>query len=310
MALIWVTGVRGFIGRHLARHLHRAGHSVAGVGHGAWSALEFSAWGLDEWVEGDVGAAALGQLIRSQGRPSAVFHLAGGASVGEAIARPLEDFRRTVASTAMLLEWLRTESPGTRLFAVSSAAVYGADHAGSIPEDGAMRPVSPYGQHKLMMEGLCESYSGTFGLRTHVIRLFSVYGSELRKQLLWDVCRKLSAGAERLELGGTGGELRDWTSVDDVVRAITHIWAAEDAAPATCNAATGSGTRVRDLVTALLREWGAEVEVTFTGKARPGDPRCLVADTRRLNGLGFRCETALTSGVRQYVDWYRREHGA
>jgi len=66
-----------------------------------------------------------------------------------------------------------------------------------------------------------------------------VYGSELRKQLLWDVCRKLSAGAERLELGGTGGELRDWTSVDDVVRAITHIWAAEDAAPAAAKETPG-----------------------------------------------------------------------
>jgi nucleoside-diphosphate-sugar epimerase len=49
-----------------------------------------------------------------------------------------------------------------------------------------MLPVSPYGQHKLMMEQLCQSYAITYNLRITVTRLFSVYGPNLRKQLLCD----------------------------------------------------------------------------------------------------------------------------
>ena len=100
------------------------------------------------------------------------------------MANPREDFLRTVATTAELLEWLRQEAPRTRLAAVSSAAVHGTGHAGRIAESAPTRPLSPYGYHKLMMERLCRSYASSYGLPCLVLRLFSVDGPGLRKQLL------------------------------------------------------------------------------------------------------------------------------
>src|SRR6202012_4896575 len=109
------------------------------------------------------------------------------------------------------------------LIVASSAAVYGAQHAGPIAEQDALVPMSPYGQHKLMMEQLCRSYAMTFGIRSTVVRLFSVYGASLRKQLLWDVCSRLHRGERSLMLGGTGREIRDWIHVRDVVRLLNRI---------------------------------------------------------------------------------------
>ena len=74
--------------------------------------------------------------------------------------------------------------------------------------------------HKLMMEQVCRSYGAAFGLRTIVARLFSVYGLGLRKQLLWDLCKKLSEEGSSVQLGGTGEELRDWVDVGDVTHAL------------------------------------------------------------------------------------------
>ena len=55
-----------------------------------------------------------------------------------------------------------------------------------------------------------------------------MYGSSLKKQVLWDMCAKLASGARQLELGGTGEELRDWTDIRDVVREGKHLAMGED----------------------------------------------------------------------------------
>src|SRR4051812_42692021 len=169
----WVTGANGFIGRHLVRELASAGHAVHGVGHGALDQAQAQALGLQSWINGEVDAANLNALAALHGLPSQVFHLAGGSSVGLSIARPFEDFSRTVTSTARLLEWLRGFAPESQMVVASSAAVYGADHTGPIAESAALAPMSPYGHHKLMMEQLCRSYVQSFGLRCAVVRLFS-----------------------------------------------------------------------------------------------------------------------------------------
>ena len=51
-----------------------------------------------------------------------------------------------------------------------------------------------------MMEQLCEEYSQIFGLETAVLRMFSVYGEGLRKQLLWDCSVKLMSDADSIEM--------------------------------------------------------------------------------------------------------------
>src|SRR6516162_4694928 len=182
---VWITGAHGFIGRYLVRELADRGETVHGVGHGAFDEPDRCRLGLRTWFNGEIDAANLNALAAAHGRPSKVFHLAGGSSVRLSIERPFEDFSRTVTSTARLLEWLRGFAPQCRLIVASSAAVYGANHVGPISEDATLTPMSPYGEHKLMMEQLCRSYARSFGIGCAVVRLFSVYGPNLRKQLLW-----------------------------------------------------------------------------------------------------------------------------
>jgi len=311
MASAWITGAHGFIGRYLARGLQVEGYQVAGIGHGAWPEAEAAQWGLSFWLNGEISASNLGQMRHSLGLPDVVFHLAGGSSVGAAMANPHEDFTRTVVSTAELLEWLRQHSPATRLVAVSSAAVYGSAHSGPIPEDARVSPFSPYGAHKLMMEELCRSYAANFGLRLVLPRLFSVYGAELKKQLLWDLCGKLAAGGA-VELGGTGNELRDWTDVRDVAGALGQAARlASDLAPV-LNLATGVAMPVREIASTVALLWGgaeATARVGFSGRSRPGDPFSLVANIDRMRAQGIECAIPVTQGIAEYVAWYRAQAG-
>jgi UDP-glucose 4-epimerase len=302
---VWITGAAGFMGRYLARALADEGHVVHGIGHGALTDSEKQRLGLRTWLNGEIDAASLNALA-AHGLPSKVFHLAGGSSVGLSIAQPLEDFSRNVVSTARLLEWLRGASPESLVVAVSSAAVYGADHRGPILEGAAPAPMSPYGRHKLMMEQLCQSYAETFGMRTLVARLFSVYGPELRKQLLWDVCSRLQQGEQTLVLGGTGAEIRDWTDVRDVARLLTVI--ADQPQPETfriINGGSARGTSVAEITGMLVRNWGTDVAVRYSGVVRPGDPPSLLADDTLLRRLPFDWQITLEQGIADYVKWFK-----
>ncbi|WP_213741223.1 NAD(P)-dependent oxidoreductase [Bradyrhizobium sp. dw_411] len=302
---VWITGAGGFMGRYLARALADAGHVVHGIGHGALSESEKQCVGLRTWLNGEIDAASLNALA-VHGLPSKVFHLAGGSSVGLSIAHPLEDFSRNVASTARLLEWLRGTSPESLIIAVSSAAVYGADHHGPISEGATPAPMSPYGRHKLMMEQLCQSYAETFGMRTLVARLFSVYGPELRKQLLWDVCSQLQQDGQTLVLGGTGAEIRDWTDVRDIARLLSAI--ADLPQPQKfriVNGGSGRGTSVAEIASMLVRNWGADVALRYSGIVRPGDPPSLLADDTLLRRLPFNWQIPLERGIADYVKWFK-----
>ncbi len=308
----WITGAQGFIGRYLAHCLHAKGYQVAGIGHGAWPEAEAVQWGLTSWLNGEISASNLAQMQRSLGPPDVVFHLAGGSSVGAAIAHPREDFTRTVVSTSELVEWLRQHSPETQLVAVSSAAVYGASHSGPIQEDARLTPFSPYGAHKLMMEELCRTYAANFGLLVVLPRLFSVYGPGLKKQLLWDLCGKFAAGGQ-ITLGGSGDELRDWIDVRDVVQALERLGKLASAQAPVINLASGCGTPVREIAAMVSSQWedsGATSQnVTFSGRSRPGDPFSLVAGVSKIRASGIDSFIPVAQGVAEYVSWYRTQAG-
>jgi UDP-glucose 4-epimerase len=297
MAEIWITGARGFIGRHLARECASRGHRVHGIGHGSWLDAERNAWGITGWLNSEVTSAGLDVLASQQGSPDVLFHLAGGSSVGASVAAPREDFARTVVATAELVEWLRTRAPATRVVAASSAAVYGDGWDAPIPVTAAVRPCSPYGAHKAAMETMLAGHARSFGLRFAIVRLFSVYGPGLEKQLLWDLCTRLAAGHAQITLGGTGDEVRDFVYIADAARLLAN---AAESAGVDCpvfNGGRGVAVSVRRLAEALICAWPARVTLGFSGESRSGDPRRLVAEVAACGAIAPPQWVDLESGL-------------
>jgi UDP-glucose 4-epimerase len=146
----------------------------------------------------------------------------------------------------------------------------------------------------------------SYGLSVMVVRLFSVYGSWLKKQVLWDMCSSLVSGTRQLVLGGTGEELRDWTDIRDVVRALEFAMglALDPDTMAVVNVGSGQATSVGNIAAMVLESWPAPAKIVFNGKARPGNPCSLVADGWFLQTRGFRWQVPVHIGVRDYVRWY------
>jgi UDP-glucose 4-epimerase len=300
MSTILVTGANGFLGRHVSRVAAGLGHYVVGMGHGDWTEETWRDWGLSAWHELDV---TLASLVGHAGAPDIVVHCAGSSSVGFSMEYPAQDFERTVSTTLDVLEYLRTCAPKSALVYPSSAAVYGRAATLPIAEESPLAPISPYGVHKKITEDLCQSYGRTFGTRVAIVRIFSAYGVELRKQLLWDASLKALAGDFRF--AGSGQETRDWVNAEDVARLL--LIAGDHAAPdaPTVNGASGTEVANRSILEVLFEALGAKRNPEFTGTGRSGDPERYAGDPSRAIDWGWAPVRAWDEGVREYARWFR-----
>lgn len=290
-----VAGAHGAIGQEVARQLREAGWRVAGIGHGpgVWAGET----PIDRWLAGEISPLALDRLIDGIGPPDLILNLAGGASVAASVRDPARDFHRTVSMTVTLLDFIKNRAPRARLVAVSSAAVYGGGHAGPIPEDAELNPISAYGHHKHLMEQTVAFWGRAYGVSSVIVRLFSVYGVGLRKQMIFDLCSRLAAAPEKLVIWGSGAETRDWLAIQDAARLLLEVVPLATPDAPIYNGCTGEARRVADVAGLLGEAWGLNTKISFDGVVRPGDPQHLVGSVERLKTVPFEPRVSLEEGV-------------
>ena len=149
---------------------------------------------------------------------------------------------------------------------------------------------------------LCRSYGRQSGMAVAVVRLFSVYGPGLRKQLIWDLGRRLVMGERELELGGTGHEQRDFIFVDDAAKLLLDAAALATNSVPVFNGCNGRAVSVAS-VAGLMAAKFPGTALRFSGHGRPGDPAYLVGDPTRAQAAGLCTETSLDVGLARTIAW-------
>jgi UDP-glucose 4-epimerase len=302
MTTVLITGAHGFIGRYCAREFSGHGYRAIGLGYGKWGYQSHEEFGIHRWIEAAVDSDSLLSIAEPV---HIVVHCAGSGSVGYSVTNPMQDFQMTVDTTLAVLEFMRIAAPDATLVYPSSAAVYGCRDVAPISEGDPLQPVSPYGCHKKIAEELCASYVRNFGLKASIIRFFSIYGAGLRKQLLWEACRKLLGLSDSSvgEFFGTGDETRDWLHVRDAARLVRTLGERPQDG-LVVNGGTGTAVRVLDVLTHLAAEVGWKGRLAFNGTVRSGDPQHQCADIALARSLGWSPSISLQDGLREYVAWF------
>jgi UDP-glucose 4-epimerase len=305
---ILVTGGGGFLGSHICHYFGQQGHSIAAIDRVAASIRTANLYpnlsGFHAMTLPNDGFIALLQEFQ----PSLLIHCAGSASVPYSMQEPYEDFQQAAGVTSFLLEALRTSLPSCHFVFLSSAAVYGNPQRLPVGEEAACRPISPYGYHKYICETLCREYASIYAIKGSVLRIFSAYGERLRKQVIFDLCRKFSdPSSTRVALYGTGNETRDFIHAEDIAQAIDRIHASS--ASGIFNVASGAQTRISEVAEMIKQCFQSDKEIVYSGSNRPGDPLCWQADISALSSLGFRQEVALREGIKNYCRWFQSAYG-
>jgi GDP-4-dehydro-6-deoxy-D-mannose reductase len=243
-----ITGVNGFVGGHLARHLVELGETVVGVGRGDPSAttqalrecgLSYHTCSLD--------THELRALLEST-QPDTIVH--------SAFARTATSYETNVVGTSSLLDAVASSTRSIRVVIVSSSAIYGESRTRSpVTEESPVRPVTPYGVSKAVADLTARQVFEATGLPIMRARLFNIIGPGQRGDYLTAVCARQLAEIERgtrrsLALGNLES-YRDFLDVRDLVRAIVAIAERGESGEA-YNVCSGEGVAVRSVVDRMI----------------------------------------------------------
>jgi UDP-glucose 4-epimerase len=300
---VLVTGVAGFIGRYVARHFSVQRWSVIGIDNAPPENAPLS--NLSAYHRLRLPDAALSSILQQES-PQVCIHCAGRASVGLSMTEPVADFYASTVLTFEVLNTLRLNAPSCRFILLSSAAVYGNPEILPISESQAPAPISPYGFHKWQCEQLCLEFAKVYHLPTASLRIFSAYGPGLRRQVLWDMCRKVIT-QNSLTLQGTGKESRDFIHALDIAKALSVVATSASMQGEVYNLGTGQEVAIAQLARIVIDSLEAECTPEFDGVVPPGTPLNWQADISKLKALGFTDSVPLERGVKTFANWCRAE---
>jgi UDP-glucuronate 4-epimerase len=310
-----VTGAAGFVGSTLARQLLREGHEVIGVD------------ALTDYYEVSIKERNLAAIPRERftfhranlndmdlskllSGVEWIFHQAGQPGVRKSWG---EDFsiyvRENVQATQRLLEAARHSAALQRLVYASSSSIYGNAECYPTPETARPQPVSPYGVTKLAAEHLCSLYAKSFGVPTVSLRYFTVYGPGQRTDMAFTRFIRAAILDEVIAIYGTGEQIRDFTYIDDIVRA--NILAATGDPPpgSVFNVAGGSNVSVNETLDILGGLSGGHLKIDYQDTVA-GDVFRTGADTARIeDALGWKASVSIEEGLGHHFEWGQRTFG-
>ncbi len=326
-----VTGSAGFIGFHLCQRLLAAGFRVIGIDaltdyydvtlkQRRERILLQSPHYLSEHAR--IETPGLLKDFFDRERPDIVVHLAAQAGVRYSIDNPRSYLESNINGTFELLEAARAHPPLHSLMA-STSSVYGANTEMPYAEaDRSDHQMSFYAATKKANESMAHAYAHLFDLPITMFRFFTVYGPWGRPDMALFKFTKAILEDRPIDVYNHGDMRRDFTYVDDLVRAIQLLIDRIPPRP-------GAGASLENDSLSPVAPWrvvniGNSEAVTLTafidaieiatGKSaarrlmdmQPGDVPATWANAGLLKELtGYEPRTDIETGVRRFVEWYR-----
>jgi len=307
MSRIFVTGIEGFAGGHLARHLASTGHTVIGL-HWADAPAGLPA----ELHRGDICDFDATRSLLDSSRPDGIVHLAGLSSVVLSESHQMTTYDVNAFGTLKLLEAVRQLQLKCRVVLISSADVYGRSNVGrALTEDLPSLPLSPYALSKHMTAEAGLFYHRAFGLDVVILRPFSHTGPGQAATFVFPKVANAIAQVERgkrepvVEMGDLKVR-RDYTDVRDVVRA--YLLAMERcAAGETYNVTSGKPLVIQEGVDHLCSLALVPVQVkSSAAKFRPHDIPLLTGDPSKFRAAtNWQPEIPFTKTLSDLLEHYR-----
>ena len=314
---ILITGVSGFVGRHLLNHLCK--HLPDAELHGTVieSEAHFSDLRVVKHVVDLKDAAAVDGII-TQVQPDQIYHLAAMSSPRRSFQIPWETLENNVRSQLNVIQACLSLNTKPTLLVVSSAEIYGPIRAEQLPinEDAPLRPTNPYGVSKVTQDMLALQYFLSHKLPILRVRPFNHTGpgqsegfvaTDFSKQIA-----RIEAGLQDaiIEVGNLAAE-RDFSDVRDVVRAYRLIMQHGEAGEV-YNVASGKTYSIQQLLNILLGYSRVPIKIQRDeSRMLPIDVLVVRGDASRLYKLtGWKPDTPFETTLLDVLhDWRERING-
>jgi len=310
---VLVTGGCGFIGSHIVKALLEQGMSVRvfdNLSTGRLSNIN-SICDEIELIEGDLRDASL--IHQSMKNIEVVYHQGALASVPRSVEDPKTTHEVCVTGTLNVLEAAKDNQVRRVVYAASSSA-YGSLEAPTKTEMSPLLPCSPYAAAKLCGELYCQAFTEVYGIETVRLRYFNVFGPNQDPNSPYSAVIPLFITAmlqgQTPRIFGDGQQTRDFTFVDNVVKANLLAADTPEVAGKVYNIAMGESISLLGLIERINKLLETEF-VPIHAPARLGDVRHSRADiSKARQELNYNPEVDFQEGLRRSVEDYRMSYDA
>lgn len=233
-----------------------------------------------------------------------IFHFAANANVPFSSNNPEIDFSSNAIGTFNILNLACKYKIKKVLFA-STAAIYGEPRYTPMDEGHQLYPISNYGVTKLYGEKLGLAYEKTYNLDFTAIRIFNTYGPRQPRYVLYDLIKKLKKNSDRLEVLGTGEQVRDYSYVSDTVNAFYLAFTNPNSRGKVYNVSGGMPVSIKELVAKICTVLNIDPEIEYTGQSWKGDVSNMTASIDFIKkDLGFEPKIDLSQGLKYSITWF------
>ena len=303
---VFISGVAGFLGSHLADAFIARGDSVVGCDTLVGGDRENVPRGVDFYM-GDCNE--LERLRKAMRGVDVVYHCAAIATEGLSVFSPHENARHGFAASAAMFS-AACSNKVKRIVFCSSMARYGAQPVMPFTEEMAPRPEDPYGVGKWASEMLLKNLAETHGIEWTVVVPHNIYGP---RQKYDDFARNVIAIFTNMMLQGRqpyiygdGSQERCFSYFTDDIEPMVRM-AIDDSVLGQCvNIGPDSEvTTVLDVAQMVARILDFKLDPIF----KPSRPRevhiahCSADKARRL--LGYEPKVPLADGLAETVKWIK-----
>ncbi|MBU3699277.1 MAG: NAD-dependent epimerase/dehydratase family protein [Candidatus Kapabacteria bacterium] len=325
---IFITGIAGFIGFHLARRLASDGWNVVGLDNcNDYYDPTLKQARLDilgesvTFYRGDLEDKGLIDSIFSKHKPAIVCHLAAQAGVRYSIDNPDAYISSNIVGFMNILEVCRHHKPLHLVYA-SSSSVYGmSTRVPFATDDPVDTPASLYAATKRSNELMAFCYSHLYGIAATGLRFFTVYGPWGRPDMAYYSFAQSIMSGKPINIYNHGELSRDFTYIDDVVESVARLlpipptvtgasMGQAGVAHRVLNIGNGAPVNLLEFVEILESKLGRSAVKNLVDM-QPGDVVQTWADCSDLFELtGFRPNTPLAKGLDEFAQWFRNaSHG-
>ncbi len=312
MTRVLITGCAGFIGSHLTDRLLSLGHEVVGIDN-------FNDYYDPNIKEMNLNLAKKSNRILLQRvdildieslkkifvkeKPEYVMHLAARAGVRPSIENPLIYVEVNVLGTVNLLK-LSVEYKVKKFIFASSSSVYG--NSKKIPfkeNDLCQNIISPYAASKRSAELFVETFHKSYGLKSIILRLFTVYGQRGRVDMAPALFSKAILNNETLLQFGDGKSSRDYTFIDDIIDGLEKALNS-NLDYGVFNLGNNNPVTLEDFIKTIEKVANRKAKILKRPRAQGdvGKTWAEIENARKL--LKWKPHTKLAIGLAKYIKWY------
>lgn len=313
---VFVTGVTGFVGSALARHLIEVGANVIGLVRDDLAKETFETRGLSQGltlVHGSLEDYALLERTINEYEIDVVYHLAAQAIVGIANRSPLSTFHSNIEGSWKLLEACRNKDFIKAIVFASSDKSYGPHEKLPYKEDFPLQPKHPYDVSKACADLIAGSYVNTYDMPITITRFANIYGpgDYNFSRIVPDTIRTVLKGDAPI-IRSDGTPERDYLYVDDV--ADIYLTLAENIDKTkgeVFNAGHNAPVSVLNLVKLILKQMNREdlqPDVQGKGSLHGEIDRQWLDGAKAKKVLGWEPKISLEEGIRKTIEWYEAEY--